>query len=153
MAVRRSIAKAEGPPPQITTVPEIIALATERIECGTPGRNARHVAQLVALGAIVVVGIAAPRPAVSPTDDPSVPRVVGNRPPLQSGAFTTLPLGSIAPEGWLRRQLEIQARGLTGHLDELWPDVGSQSGWLGGTGESWEGSARLRVTAFPRVQR
>jgi len=27
---------------------------------------------------------------------------------------------------------------LSGHLDETWPDVGPNSGWLGGTGESWE---------------
>jgi uncharacterized protein len=65
-------------------------------------------------------------------------RTVRNRAPLQPGAYTLLPLGSITPQGWLRRQLEIQARGLTGHLDEIWPDVGSNSGWLGGTGESWE---------------
>ncbi len=24
------------------------------------------------------------------------------------------------------------------HLDETWADVGPNSGWLGGTGESWE---------------
>jgi DUF1680 family protein len=40
--------------------------------------------------------------------------------------------------GWLRRQFEIQASGLSGHLDETWADVGPNSGWLGGTGESWE---------------
>jgi hypothetical protein len=34
--------------------------------------------------------------------------------------------------------MDIQANGLGGHLDEIWPDVGSNSGWLGGTGESWE---------------
>jgi DUF1680 family protein len=34
--------------------------------------------------------------------------------------------------------LQVQADGLTGHLDELWGDVGPNSGWLGGTGESWE---------------
>jgi len=38
----------------------------------------------------------------------------------------------------LRAQLEIQANGLGGHLDETWADVGPSSGWLGGTGESWE---------------
>ncbi len=49
-----------------------------------------------------------------------------------------LPLGSIRPAGWLERQLQIQAKGLSGHLDETWPDVGPDSGWLGGKGESWE---------------
>jgi hypothetical protein len=57
---------------------------------------------------------------------------------LQASYFSLLPLTSIRPEGWLRRQLEIQASGLTGHLDEIWPDVGPNSGWLGGKGESWE---------------
>jgi DUF1680 family protein len=27
---------------------------------------------------------------------------------------------------------------MSGHLEEFWPDVGPNSGWLGGTGESWE---------------
>ena len=49
-----------------------------------------------------------------------------------------LPLGSIRPAGWLAKQLQIQAKGLSGHLDETWADVGPNSGWLGGTGESWE---------------
>ena len=49
-----------------------------------------------------------------------------------------LPLGSIRPSGWLQQQLMIQARGLSGHLDETWADVGANSGWLGGNGESWE---------------
>lgn len=53
-------------------------------------------------------------------------------------AMGYLPLGEIRPEGWLKRQLEIQADGMGGHLDEFWPDVGSNSGWLGGNGESWE---------------
>jgi hypothetical protein len=64
--------------------------------------------------------------------------VIKNRAPLLANAFYPLPLGSIRPSGWLQRQLEIQAAGLSGHLDETWPDVGPSSGWLGGTGESWE---------------
>jgi len=49
------------------------------------------------------------------------------------------PLGirAIRPTGWLAQQLRIQADGLSGHLDEFWPDVG-QSGWFGGQAESWE---------------
>lgn len=57
---------------------------------------------------------------------------------LTAGAFRPLTLGEVKPTGWLRRQLRLQADGLGGHLDEFWPDVGPKSGWLGGTGESWE---------------
>lgn len=75
---------------------------------------------------------------VTPDPTPAAARVVRNRAPLKPAAFAVLPLGSVTPNGWLRRQLEIQARGLTGRLDEFWPDVGPTSGWLGGSGESWE---------------
>jgi uncharacterized protein len=64
--------------------------------------------------------------------------IVRDRAPLSHGAFNLLPLGSIQPRGWLLSQLRIQANGLTGHLDETWADVGPDSGWLGGKGESWE---------------
>ena len=43
----------------------------------------------------------------------------------------------IQPEGWLRRQLEIQAEGLAGNLDLVWPDV-RDSAWIGGDREGWE---------------
>ena len=41
------------------------------------------------------------------------------------------------PEGWLRRQLEIQAEGLSGNLDKIWPDI-RDSAWIGGEKEGWE---------------
>jgi hypothetical protein len=73
---------------------------------------------------------------------PKLPAHLGalpaNRPPLRPTAFITLPLGSVRPQGWLRNQLKIQANGLTGHIEEFWPDLGATSGWLGGKGESWE---------------
>jgi len=56
---------------------------------------------------------------------------------LAEPKFRPLPLGSIRPLGWLQRQLRIQADGLSGHLDEFWPDVG-QSKWFGGPAEGWE---------------
>lgn len=56
---------------------------------------------------------------------------------LSEPRFRPLPPGHIRPAGWLRQQLQIQADGLAGHLDECWPDV-AQSGWIGGTAESWE---------------
>ena len=64
--------------------------------------------------------------------------IYSNRSPLASTPFSELPLGAIRPGGWLRDQMEIQAEGMTGHLDEFWSHVGPDSGWLGGDGESWE---------------
>ena len=56
---------------------------------------------------------------------------------LMPVVFKPLPLGSIKPRGWLLDQLKLQAAGLTGHLDEFWPDV-KESGWIGGKAEGWE---------------
>lgn len=43
----------------------------------------------------------------------------------------------IKPCGWLKKQLEIQAKGLSGNLDKVWRDV-KESKWTGGTAEGWE---------------
>ncbi|MBQ8356860.1 MAG: glycoside hydrolase family 127 protein [Clostridia bacterium] len=54
--------------------------------------------------------------------------------PLTLTPFTTK---EIKPRGWMRRQLEIQAAGLAGNLDRIWPDV-ADSSWIGGSHEAWE---------------
>jgi len=54
--------------------------------------------------------------------------------PLKLKPFTA---NEITPAGWLKKQLEIQAKGLTGNLDLFWPDV-KDSKWIGGTCEGWE---------------
>ena len=92
-----------------------------------------------------LVGLASPLPFLRAfsysglaAEVPEVATVVRNRAPLAANAFHFLPLGSIRPAGWLRSQLQTQASGLSGHLDETWADVGPTNGWLGGKGDSWE---------------
>lgn len=64
--------------------------------------------------------------------------VVFNREPLAPSAFAQLPPGAIRARGWLAEQLRLQIEGLTGHLEQLFSDVGPDSAWLGGQGEDWE---------------
>lgn len=54
--------------------------------------------------------------------------------PLFFSQYTT---SELSATGWLRKQLEIQARGLSGNLDKIWPDV-RDSQWIGGDKEGWE---------------
>ncbi|MGC1391954.1 MAG: beta-L-arabinofuranosidase domain-containing protein [Bacteroidales bacterium] len=60
-----------------------------------------------------------------------------NPSPLLQNAYIKLPLGTVKPAGWLKSQLENQASGLTGNLDDFWPDL-VNSAWRGRNGEAWE---------------
>jgi len=53
-----------------------------------------------------------------------------NREPLAPSPFARLPIGAIKPHGWLRRSLEIEADGMTGHLTEI-------SKWCKAEGNAW----------------
>ena len=53
------------------------------------------------------------------------------------GIFKPYTTKEIKPTGWLRDQLVIQAKGLSGNLDKIWPDV-RDSKWIGGDREGWE---------------
>ncbi|MDF2541401.1 MAG: hypothetical protein K0S47_1119 [Herbinix sp.] len=56
---------------------------------------------------------------------------------LNKPVFTPLKVTDIKPQGWLLKQLEIQASGLSGNLDQFWPDI-KDSQWIGGDREGWE---------------
>ena len=58
----------------------------------------------------------------------------GNPAPLKQNAYIRLPLGAIKPEGWLKSQLEAQASGLTGNMDDFWPDLVNSSWMRNGRG-------------------
>jgi len=51
--------------------------------------------------------------------------------------FEPLSLGTVTPRGWLKRQLRVQADGITGVIDERWPDLADNQ-WLGGRYDGWE---------------
>ena len=88
------------------------------------------------LGAISLLFSCSPKPK---EEDQPVAHYLTNRQPLVSTPYLELPLGSIKPEGWLEDQLQRMANGLTGHLDEVYPEVvGQRNGWLGGDGDGWE---------------
>lgn len=49
-------------------------------------------------------------------------------------AYSSLPVGSVQPDGWLTTQLDLQANGLAGYLFYFWQDI-QDSIWLGGDGD------------------
>jgi uncharacterized protein len=57
--------------------------------------------------------------------------------PLQPPIFLPLPVETFKPRGWLYDQLRLQADGISGRLDEFWPDI-QHSRWFGGDREGWE---------------
>jgi hypothetical protein len=70
---------------------------------------------------------------------------VQNRAPLTLAPFMKLPIGAIKPRGWLLRQLELEANGMTGHLYEVSP-------WLNFTKSSWaaaDGSGQFGWEELP----
>lgn len=56
---------------------------------------------------------------------------------LKSLTFKQYTTNELKPTGWLKNQLKIQAEGLSGNLDKIWPDI-RDSAWIGGDCEGWE---------------
>ncbi len=67
---------------------------------------------------------------------------VGNRPPLTPSPFVKLPIGAVKPQGWVKKQLELEAEGYTGHLLEISQFLKKEdNAWLSPEGEGhspWE---------------
>lgn len=65
---------------------------------------------------------------------------VGNKIPLTPLHFIKLPVGSIKPQGWILKYLELQRDGLTGQLGEIsaWLDK-SDNAWYSGNGKGGSG--------------
>ncbi len=67
---------------------------------------------------------------------------VSNQAPLLPLSLIKLPVGSIKPEGWILKYLQLQRDGLTGHLGEIsaWLDK-KNNAWFSGNGKGdhgWE---------------
>jgi len=67
---------------------------------------------------------------------------ISNRKPLEPLCFIKLPVGSIKPEGWVLKYLELQRDGLTGQLGNIsaWLDKNNNA-WFSGNGKGdhgWE---------------
>ncbi len=78
------------------------------------------------------------RPDLSVTNQ----NYTGNKAPLQPLSFIKLPVGTIHAQGWVKKYLELQRDGLTGHLGEIsaWLDKNNNAWYSGnGTGDhGWE---------------
>ncbi|MBT7464051.1 MAG: hypothetical protein HN686_08715 [Bacteroidetes bacterium] len=80
---------------------------------------------LLTLLLIVLLGLSACNNSidVASTDLPDISQTnnhyIGNQAPLVNTPFIKLPIGSIEPAGWVRKQLELQADGYFGHLGEI----------------------------------
>ena len=93
--------------------------------------------KLIALSLILLCSIVASNCAfgsITVVDKPDTKTkndfYVGNREPLEPSPFMKLPIGAIKPQGWLLKQLQLEADGFPGHLDEL-------SGFLKKDGNAW----------------
>ncbi len=104
----------------------------------------RVIAGLAVLAALPTARLASEPPtAVRTVKRPAPQTAAGfyfpNRAPLQPTQFMKLPIGSITPGGWLRKQLELDASGLVGQMPMLsdylkyngngWVDPRGKAGW------------------------
>lgn len=98
-----------------------------------------HLPRALFLAALPLLVTAASVSLPAGTAAADSPAPVFNRAPLAEKPYAELPLGAIEPQGWLRDELQRMAGGMTGHLDQWYPEVcGERNAWLGGDGDAWE---------------
>lgn len=97
------------------------------------------------LGGLAAVALGAPEVEVVAGTDAGAPRnrhYAGNREPLVASPLIKLPAGAVVPGGWLRRQLELEAGGMVGHLMEISnyckPEGNAWCSAAGEGGNGWE---------------
>lgn len=103
-------------------------------------------AALLLLGLPGVVGAASAADTtvsmVARPDAGAFDNYVANRPPLAPSPVVRLPIGAVRPQGWLKKQLELQAEGFHGHLTEISRFLKKENNaWLSKSGEGdhgWE---------------
>jgi len=75
-----------------------------------------------------------------PDTEPANDFYYGNRPPLASNPLVKLHITLIRPQGWLRKQLELQAEGFLGYLTEISRFLKKEdNAWLSPKGEGHSG--------------
>lgn len=135
--VRAGEATLDGPvtrdhfrkPPQ--SPQPIVHSSTQLFSPGKPPQASRFV------GSVVILAVATL--AADAASGPSSDLYPFNRAPLVAKPYTELPLGAISARGWLEDELRRMATGMSGHLDERYPEVaGPRNAWLGGDGDTWE---------------
>ena len=103
-----------------------------------------HFLFFVALASLSFLGAAGEDVQIRVVRDPHTDKIgtlyMFNRAPLEPTLLARLPIGSITPRGWLRRQLELQAQGMHGRLAEISPFLKWEgNGWVDPKGRSgWE---------------
>src|SRR5262249_29368207 len=108
-----------------------------------PGAEERPMRTLI-LALLVPAAARAEEVTVVDHPPPGAPTVhyVGTREPLLPTPLVKLPVGSVRPGGWLRKQLELEAAGFFGRLGEISPYLRKgRNAWLSpkGVGDhGWE---------------
>jgi DUF1680 family protein len=104
-------------------------------------RIALQITTAIVLTGLVGISFSVDAAGVPSAADLAPTPVVTNRAPLLATPFVALPLGDVRAQGWLLTQCQLQREGLTGHAETLYADdIGTNSAWLGGTGDAWERS-------------